>query len=159
MPSAHDMLGYWKKFSGSGIGRKAFSAALGIFVPYASSVHPEIMELERGKCIVRIRDRRSIRNHLQSVHAMALAHASELVTGLATMSLIDKKQRAILTEFNIKYIKKARGILSCVAVIPPETVPEGEGVLNVEAEIFDSAGDCVTKATAQWKIGLHPKSS
>lgn len=97
-------------------------------------------------------DRRAVRNHLKSVHAIALANLGEASTGLAlTLSLPDDR-RAILTEINVKYLKKARGPLTAVCrfELPPEFV---QGELEVQADIENRESEVVSQVTATWKVG------
>ena len=76
--------------------------------------------LEPGQCIVTLRERRELRNHLDSVHAMALADLGEMATGLALMNSLPEQARGILKHFHIDYLKKARGLLTadCRCEIP-----------------------------------------
>jgi acyl-coenzyme A thioesterase PaaI-like protein len=66
------ILDYWKKFSRYPGGKLVFGWMLGFFIPYSGSITPEIQELEVGYAKVLMRDRRRLRNHLNSLHAAAL---------------------------------------------------------------------------------------
>jgi hypothetical protein len=67
----------WRRFSALPGGKLLFSAALGRFVPYTGSIGARIQRLEPGLCVASLRDRRCVRNHLGSIHAMALANLGE----------------------------------------------------------------------------------
>lgn len=130
------------------------SRVLGTFVPYAGSVRPNIVELQPGHVRLTMSDRRAVRNHLRSVHAIALANLAEMTTGLAVTISLRDNQRAILTDFSIKFLKKARGTVAsvCRFEVPTDFV---EGDLHVPVELLDPAGVVVATASATWRIGLQ----
>ena len=127
-------------------GRWLFSRALGRYVPYSGSIGAHIRVLEPGYCQAILRERRKVRNHLRSMHAMALANLGELVTGLALMSALPDNARGILTGFSIDYVKKARGRLVAESRcdIPADNA---EQVITLSGEITDPAGDVVATVT------------
>jgi hypothetical protein len=84
-------------------GKRLFSLLFGRFVPYSGSVRPLIDALEPGHARVLLRDRRAVRNHLRSIHAIALVNAGRCPPG-------PRRERsdvqAILTGITIEYEKK-----------------------------------------------------
>jgi len=140
-----------RKFPG---GPGVLSWVLGHFVPYAGSVRPYIVELQPGHVRLTMPDRRAVRNHLKSVHAIALANLAEMTTGLAVTISLNDNQRAILTDFSIKFLKKARGTVTSVCRFEVPT-DFAEGDLSVPVDLLDPAGVTVATATATWKIGLQ----
>ncbi len=148
----------WRLLSPLPGGKKIFSKLLGFLVPYTGTISAEIVEISGGKdgspSTVRavMRDRRGIRNHLQSAHAIALANLAEVSTGLAVLNGVSSNYRAILTQFSIRYLKKGRGNLTSVCKFQlPENFVEGE--LAVEGHIENEAGETVATAIATWKVG------
>ena len=110
-----------------------------------------VMEFEPGHVRVELRDRRKVRNHLGSVHAIALANLGELATGLAVLGALPPTVRAILTGIELTYAKKARGLLSAEARCEVGDVPSPREQ-RVEAHILDQSGDVVATARARWLL-------
>ncbi len=150
------LLSMWERLGGTAMGRRLFSWFVGHSARYSGSVSPRIQILERGHVEVSMRDRPAVRNHLKSVHAIALANLGEMATGLCVISSLPPEARAILKSIQLEYLKKARGTLRAVARISPPFAP-GEAVtsrdIEVHGEILDAANDCVSRVTALWVVG------
>jgi acyl-coenzyme A thioesterase PaaI-like protein len=146
------ILGRWQRLSSQPFGKLLFSIAVGRMARYTGSIKPRVQELRPGYARVRMRDRRAVRNHLQSVHAIALMNLAEVTTGLAMLAGMPDDARAIITNLAIEYKKKARGTLEAeCAVAPPASNEKREYVL--EGVVRAAAGDAVARATARWLVG------
>ena len=73
----------WSYAKSTSFGRRVFSFLIGFYVPYSGSVSPLIEEISKGSASVSIKEKWFIRNHLKSVHAIALANVGEFSSGLA----------------------------------------------------------------------------
>jgi hypothetical protein len=74
----------WRRLSRVPGGRRLFDRILGWMVPYSGSIRPRVLRARaRAALWSTIRERRRLRNHLRSVHAIALANLAELASGLA----------------------------------------------------------------------------
>ena len=142
----------WQRLHRLPGGKWLFSRLLGWMVPYSGSIHCYVQELSPGLAVITLQDRRRVRNHLGSVHAIALANLGELTTGLATLVSMPEQTRGILRGLEVSYEKKARGRLTCTA--KSELEPPSENIEHrVRAEIRNADDDLVTVVTAVWIVG------
>ncbi len=134
-------------------GRRLFSAFVGRVAPYTGSIPFVVEELDRGYCQVRMADRRRVRNHLRSIHAIALMNLGEVTTGLAMYAALPPGGRGIIVELGMTYTKKARGpiVAVCEAALPVEP---GTHDLQLEAPLRDASGAEVARARAVWRVEL-----
>ncbi|HEX8245188.1 MAG TPA: hotdog fold domain-containing protein [Longimicrobium sp.] len=142
----------WETWSPRPGGKKVFSFLLGRVVPYTGSMRATVEEIRPGYARATLRDRRRVRNHLRSVHAVALMNLAELATGLSLNYAMPADARSILKGLSIEYLKKARGTLTAEATAPV-LQDNAERDLHIEIDIRDEAGDVVAHATAHWLVG------
>ncbi|MEP6589957.1 MAG: DUF4442 domain-containing protein [Gemmatimonadota bacterium] len=132
-------------------GRWIFSKLLGWMAPYTGSIGARVETLEPGHARISLRDRRAVRQHLGSVHAVALVNLAEVTSGLAMLTAAGSGVRGIVTALRIEYFKKARGRLLAESHAAPPHVTEAIAA-EVTASITDAAGDVVAVATVTWRL-------
>jgi acyl-coenzyme A thioesterase PaaI-like protein len=153
--SGADLLSLWRRLSPLPGGAWLFSKLFGFMIPYAGSVGPRIRVLEPGHAEVEIPDRRSNRQHLGSVHAIALMNLAEMTSGLAMMVGLPPTVRGIVTTLSMTYHKKARGTIRAVARVTLPEVDEDRD-FDVSAECFDREGALVATGQVRWRLGPKP---
>ena len=114
----------WRRLSPLPGGAWLFAKVFGFMVPYSGSVGPRIRVLEPGRAEVEIPDRRSNRQHLGSVHAVALMNLAEMTSGLAIMVGLPPTVRGIVTMLSMTYHKKAHGTIRAIACVTVPTIGE-----------------------------------
>jgi len=147
-------LSLFQRLSKFPLGNAIFSKGVTLYAPYFANIHPLVVDLRPGYCETRIKDRRSIRNHIGSVHAGAMCTLSELVGGLAVDVSIDPNLRWIPKEMTVRYMKKARGTLTGICSLDPTLLAPGD--LSLPLEIQDGAGETVLEAMIVFYISERP---
>jgi acyl-coenzyme A thioesterase PaaI-like protein len=153
--SGTELLALWRRLSPLPGGAWLFSKLLGFMIPYSGSVRPRIRVLEPGHAEVEIPDRRSNRQHLGSVHAIALMNLAEMTSGLAMMVGLPPTVRGIVTTLSMTYHKKARGTIRAVARVTLPEVAEDRD-FDVVAECFNPDGVLVATGQVRWRLGPKP---
>ena len=157
-----ELLGLWQRLRGLPGGPFLFSVLLGRRIPYTGTIRPRVEELRAGYAKVALRDHRRVRNHLDSIHAVAITNLGEFAGGIATLTGIPPGVRGLVLKLESEYLKKARGTLRAEAEwAPPEAWVQGEAPLQgdetldrwVHASVRDEAGDEVASVRALWRLG------
>ena len=142
----------WNFLSKFPVGKFIFSKYLGYLIPYSGSIGARIIELSPGFSKVQLQERRAVRNHLGSIHAVALMNLGELASGLALITNLPLDARAILVEYSIKFTKKARGTLRAQSTCDKILTSEPKEIL-LGADILNEQGEKVAQVLATWKVG------
>jgi acyl-coenzyme A thioesterase PaaI-like protein len=141
----------WNRLSGWPGGKRLFSWIVGRTAPYTGTIGGRFEALQPGFARVVLEDRKKVRNHLDSVHAVALLNLGEVASGTAMLAGMSADVRGIVTALSAEYLKKARGRLVAEARASVPEVSEPIEQLAV-AEIKDAAGDLVARVTATWLL-------
>jgi acyl-coenzyme A thioesterase PaaI-like protein len=100
-------------------------------------------------------DRKAVRNHLDCVHAIALANLAELAGNVALAYSLPDDARFIVSGIEIEYVKKARGTIKAIGESP---VPRSStrAAYDVPVTLRDAGGDEVARAVLHSLVGPKP---
>ncbi len=133
-------------------GKLIFSRLVGRMAPYTGTMRASIEELREGYARVTLADRHSLRNHLASMHAIALANLVELTGNIAVAYTLPNDARFIVAGIGIDYLKKARGTITGECHCPRiDTSAKQE--YGVRVLLKDEAGDVVAEGTLRTLVG------
>jgi acyl-coenzyme A thioesterase PaaI-like protein len=86
-----------------------FSRVICWRAPYFASIRPRITVLDREHCIAEMAHRRSVQNHIGSVHAIALCNLAELTAGVLAEACLPGPMRWIPKGMEVEYVSRAKG--------------------------------------------------
>ena len=149
MPSIHELLRKTYEMPG---GRWLISRLVGRTAPYSGTIGAEILELGDGYARLAMRDRRRVRNHLDSIHACALATLTETTVGISVLYSLPPTLRGIATRLSVEYHAKARGTITseCRWELPP---PGQDIDQDIRVEMKDESGAMVATGSVHFRIG------
>lgn len=146
MSQTSALLKMYRKAAGKPGGTTLFSKAVAFKAPFFRSISPTISELEPGRCVVTIKKRWGVTNHIGTVHAIAMCNMAELAGGLMTDVSIPSSMRWIPKGMTVQYLKKAETNLTATATPTVEPV-EGKSMdYPVEVSVTDTNGQEVFHA-------------
>ena len=119
-------LRYWDLIGGNQIGRWLFAKLVCWRVPYFSTISPSFLEYSDEVVVVAIKKKRSVTNHLGTIHVIAIANLCELAAGTLMEAGLVHSMRWIPKGMNISYLLPANTHLTAKAIM--HVVKEGEKI-------------------------------
>src|SRR5688572_19284863 len=149
------LVNLWNRLHKLPGGAWLFSRIVGFAIPYTGSMRAQVRAIRPGYAQVALCERRRVRNHLASIHAIALANLGEFTGGLAMTAAAPPGVRSILTRLEIEFLKKARGVITaeCSCEVPTVTQPTDHIVVTT---LRDESGTEVARTTATWRLSPVP---
>jgi len=149
--SINKIFSLWKIFSRYPFGKWIFSYLIRFVNPYTGRLGAKVEHFEKGHVEVVLQDKKKNRNHLNSVHAIALTNLGEFTSGIAVLGSLPSNIRGIVTHISIDFIKKARGTLKAVCRCEIPVINKDTDFL-IQAEIYDKEKDLVARIQVNWKL-------
>ena len=140
------VLSLWNRSRGTAFGRWLFTRLVCRRAPYFASISPVLEVLEPGRCVAAFAHRRKVRNHLGTVHAIALCNAAELTAGLATDVSLPPSMRWIPKGMTVRYLRKATGRMTATATLDTQGLEGPARDLEVAVVVRDPGGEAVLEA-------------
>jgi acyl-coenzyme A thioesterase PaaI-like protein len=133
-------------------GARVFDTLIALAIPYTGTIRPRVLSLNVGCARVALHDRRGVRNHLNSVHAIALANLAEYASNLALAYSLPDGARFIVKRLCIDYEKKARGRIVAEGRCPSVDSTQRQSV-EVSCTLRDANGTDVARAVLTTLVG------
>ena len=109
----------WQRLSSYPGGKWLFSRIVCFRAPYFSTIRPVFLALQPGHSIVRMTKRRRVKNHIGTVHAIAMCNLAELAAGTMTEVTVPVSHRWIPKGMTVEYLARAETALIAEATIDP----------------------------------------
>ena len=135
----------WQRWRGHALGRWLFTRMIGFRAPYFHSIHARFELLEAWQARVHVPHRRSVTNHIGTVHAIAMTNACELAAGVMMEASLPAALRWIPKAMQVQYLLKADGGIRAQAHCHPVS-QMGSGDVEVYCEVRDAREQLVMKA-------------
>ena len=145
MADSSQALNAWRKLSKTAAGRWLFTRFVCWQAPYFGSIHPVFELLEPGHAIAGMKKRRSVKNHIGTIHAIAMANLCELVAGTMTEISIPRSMRWIPRGMHIDYLGKAETGIRAEGRFPDIREGEKQDAV-VPVDVTDANGNLVVHA-------------
>jgi acyl-coenzyme A thioesterase PaaI-like protein len=153
MPRVLDL---WNATSPLPQGRRIFSALFARKAPYFASVHPRFTELRPHHAELVIRKRRSVQNHIGTVHAIALCNGLEAAMGALAEVTIPAHKRWIPKGMEVSYTAKADSDITCIAETDPEQWTGDDPEVDVRVRGVRRDGTVVIEGTIRLHVTERP---
>lgn len=116
MTSTHAL---YRRLTRMPLGRRVFSLAFARKAPYFRTVRPFVKVMEPHRAEVVIRNRRSVHNHIGTLHAIAVCNGLEAAMGLLAEATVPAHRRWLPKGLQVAYLAKSTTDLLCVAETDP----------------------------------------
>ena len=132
----------------------AMSKIFGHTIKYAGHSGVRFEKLTEHECIVSIRNKKKIQNHIGGVHAIAMALITETATGFVFGMSVPDDKLPLIKSIKIDYVKRSTGDMRAVAKLSDEQIKfiqsQERGEIVVEVTITDEANVEPIKAEMTW---------
>lgn len=129
----------WDKTNGLPMGKKIFSTLYSQKAPYFATIHATVTELRPNYAELQLPKRRSVQNHIGTVHAIALCNGAEMAMGALAEVTVPSDKRWIPKGMSIAYTAKADSDITVIAETDPEQWQQ-EGDLDVRVKAVTTSG-------------------
>jgi acyl-coenzyme A thioesterase PaaI-like protein len=152
MASTFDL---YKKVTALPQGKRLFSILYGQKAPYFSSIHLQVQDMRPHHGAVRIPKRRSVQNHIGTVHAIAACNGLEAAMGLLAEATCPADMRWLPKGMDVDYLAKSDGDLVCTA---ESTEADWANAPDVPVTVRAALPDGTVTVEGTIRLWVTPKS-
>jgi acyl-coenzyme A thioesterase PaaI-like protein len=160
VPAASPLIRLYERLKPLPLGDRVFSLAYQAAAPYFLTIPARIEDVEPGRAHARMRQTPWVRNHLGTVHAIALCNLAEFVMGAVAEATVPATHRWIPRGMTVAYVDKARGTMHATATLELSDPRLDKQEAEVDITVADDAGDTVFTAQIRiWVTAKPPKEA
>ncbi len=134
----------------------ALSTFFGKMVKFTGTAGIRIESLEENKAVITLKNKKSVQNHIGSVHAVASILIAESATGYVVGMNIPDTSVPVIKTIRADYVKRAKGDMRAEATLSAEqisamhTQEKGETVVPVTVTDADGKEPILMEMTWAW---------
>lgn len=133
---------------------RALQALFCTNVKYAGTSGIEFLELSPQRTVMRVRNRKKVRNHIGGLHALAMALVGESATGVLVALNLPAGRTPVIKHMGIDYTKRCQGDLIATATLRPEQIQamqnDAKGEVTVPVSFSDQKQQSPIEARMVW---------
>lgn len=130
------------------------SKILGKVVPFVGTSGLLYEEITPERVIVSIRNQRKVQNHINGVHAAAMALLAETATGFVVGINLPDDKLPLIKSLKVDYLKRTQGDMRAVATLDAADIArittEPKGEILVHVTITDESGNEPIQCEMLW---------
>jgi len=123
------------------LGKRIFSEGFKFAAPYFRTIPAVVDSVRPGEVRVHMDDRRKVRNHLGTVHAIALCNLAELAMGALAEVTVPVSHRWIPKSMETEYLAKAKGRMLATATLDLPVPLLDRQDITVPVRVTDPSGN------------------
>ncbi|TGN40448.1 DUF4442 domain-containing protein [Marinobacter confluentis] len=130
---------------------------VGRTVPFVGTAGLSFEHLDQNKARLSLKSRKKVLNHINTIHAAAMALLAESATGMVFAMNVRDDCVYVLKSMDIDFVGKAKGSLSAEATLSEDACQAirntTKGEISVPVTVLDSEGDSpiVCKMVWAWR--------
>ncbi len=132
----------------------ALSKTFGRIVPMVGTAGIRYDVVEPNKVVVSIKNKRPMQNHINGVHAAAMALLAETATGFVVGLNVPDHRIMLIKSLHVDYKRIAKGDLVATATLSDEQrqyiIDNEKGELIVPITVIDESGQSPIECTMNW---------
>jgi acyl-coenzyme A thioesterase PaaI-like protein len=154
------LINMYEKLAPWPLGKRVFSLAYSAAAPYFLTIPASIGSVGEGRATATMAQMPWVRNHLGTVHAIALCNLAEFTMGAVAEATVPSTHRWVPKGMSVEYLAKARGKMHATATLAlPEPLLDKQEV-PVSIAVGDGSGATVFTAEIRiWVTARPPKEA
>lgn len=152
-----DVYRLWQQLSDRPLGKWAFGTAYGLKVPYFRTIRPRFTDVRPGFSRLVVPNRRAVRNHIGTVHAIAVCNGLEAAMGALAEATVPDHKRWLPKGMDVRYTAKSTSDITCTAESDPARWLEPDPDVPVRVTATRDDGTVVAEGTIHLWVTDKPQ--